>query len=134
MDKEEFRRRISQLAEIKDRKPSRRSTDGRMAKEITIEINEDGEEVEVQREVKLTNDTLGFDLVRIKHKPKVCELGCGKIVEGQHVQITFNTHPFEHWRKKCTNCGCHVGPDGKTLYENGVQAQAAFYTYKYSKE
>lgn len=134
MNKDEFQRRISELAVIKPRKPARRSTDPRIPKETVIEVDEFGEEIEVTREVKQENDTLGFDLVRIKYQPKACELGCGKIVEGQHVQITFNTYPYEHWRKKCSNCGCHLGPDGRTLYENGIKAQAAFYKEKYGRE
>lgn len=127
MDKDKFKQVVQQYAVIKERTPPRHSRE-RSKKETVIEIDEFGDEVEVERTVVLENNTLPFDLVKVKNSAKSCEIGCGRILDDQVLSYHLNQFPYTHWRTKCVNCGKHLGPDGTTLYENGVKAQAAFYS------
>jgi len=128
MDKQEYRKRIEELALIKDRKPTKSPTHNRLAKEIVIELDEDGNEIEVEREVT-ENATLGFDLVGIKPILRACELGCGDIVANQRIERRFNRMPEPHWRTKCVNCSCYVSPDGEGFIEQPSMVAAAYLKY-----
>lgn len=125
MDKNEFRTRLEQVAIIKDRKPAKTAQHNRRATEIVVEYDEDGNEIEIEREIT-ENPTLGFELVKVKEKNAICELGCGDIVTNQVVEKRYCETPKPHWRTKCNNCGCFVSPDGIGFIEGGHAVQAAY--------
>lgn len=134
MDKEEFRKRLEQFAVLKDVNPVRNASHGRLPKEVVIEIDEFGEEVEVTREIKLTNDTLGFELVKLKPIFKACDLGCGQVVSDQVIERRLSIYPQSHWRTKCASCNKWVAPNGVDLLDNSTQAQTAFVKHFNRKE
>ena len=61
------------------------------------------------------NPTLGFDLVKLKDKHSICQLGCGEVVTNQVIERRLATTPKKHWRTRCKNCDRYVGPDGQTF-------------------
>ncbi len=124
MDSKQFRQLIEQVAVIKDRKPTTNGSH-RPAMETVIELDEDGEEVEVERRVQ-DNPTLGFEFVKLKPNKKPCELGCGKHVDNQIVERRLAQHPKPHWRTKCQTCGYFVHPTGLGFVETGQQIQAEY--------
>ncbi len=129
MDKNEFRRRLEQLAELRDRRPAKSPTHNRLVKETVTEIDElTGEEIEVEREITV-NDTLGFDLVKIRDRVAVCELGCGDLVANQVIETKLVEYPKRHWRTRCKNCDCFVSPDGQGFIRGGTHIQGAFVQY-----
>lgn len=126
MDKNEFRRRLEEVAVIKEKKPVRTPQHHRWAKEVVIEIDElTGEEIEVEREIN-DNPTLGVEVVKIKDITKLCELGCGDIVTNQVVERRLCESPVPHWRVRCRACGCYVSPDGQGFIENSQAVNNAF--------
>lgn len=68
------------------------------------------------------NITVPKKILRVRHEPKVCELGCGKIAVDQKIDISFQTYPIKHWRKKCNFCQYYQMPDG-TFARNSQQYQ-----------
>lgn len=125
MNPKELRQRLEQVAELKDRKPAKSPTHNRLAKEIVIEVDEDGTEYEVEVEIT-ENNTLGYDLVKIKDQHRLCELGCGEIIANQVIEKRFARTPVAHWRTRCQNCDCYVSPDGLGFIRGGHQIQAAY--------
>lgn len=126
MDKNEYKKRLEELAVIKERKPAKSAQHNRFAKEIITEIDEEtGEEYEIEVEIK-DNPTLGFDLVKIKDRIALCELGCGEVVSNQIVEKRYCEFPVKHWRTKCKNCDCFVSPDGRGFIKGGAQIQNAY--------
>ena len=81
MDKKEFRAKLDELAVIKDIQPIKLT--GRPKKRIVQMEDDFGEMVEMEVEdiEPTTNPTLGIQLVEVKHPPRFCELGCGRMVE-----------------------------------------------------
>jgi hypothetical protein len=129
MDKFKFRQRLEELAEIRDRKPGKSPTHNRLARETVTEIDElTGEEIEVEREVT-ENPTLGFDLVKVKDRAAVCELGCGDIVTNQLIERKLATYPHKHWRTRCATCDHYVSPDGLGFIRGGHSIQQAYIVY-----
>lgn len=127
MDKKEFRQRLEELAILKDRKPLK-SANHRPAIEYITEIDEDGEEYQVPVQVN-ENPTLGFELVKVKDRVTVCELGCGDVVTNQLIERRYCQTPIPHWRTKCSTCGCFVSPDGQGFIEGGHAIQSAYMRY-----
>lgn len=128
MDQKLFRQRLEQLAVIRDKKPVKTASHNRLAKETIVEIDEDGNEVEIEVEIK-ENPTLGIEIVKIRDRTEVCDLGCGKIVTNQIVESRLVTFPERHWRTRCKNCECFVSPDGMSFIEGGHMVQDAFMKY-----
>ena len=124
MDKKEFRNKLEELAIIKDKTlPPATKT----AKKRIVQIEDEfGELIEVVEIEPRENKTLGFDLIAIKHQPKVCELGCGKIVEGQVIQTHFSQWPVNHRRVKCLICNKYQHPSGEGLIANGHSTSAVY--------
>jgi hypothetical protein len=124
MDKNEFRKRLEQVAELKDIKPAR-TANYRPAIEYITEVDEDGEEYQIP--VQITeNPTLGFDLVKVKDKHELCQLGCGEVVTNQVIELRHATTPKKHWRTRCRNCDCYVSPDGQGFIKGSHAVQHAF--------
>ena len=115
MDKEEFKRRVAEVAVIKDIKPAKSGAHNRFTTEIVIEVDDDGEEYEVEREIT-DNPTLGFALVELKPVDRPCAWSCGKIVTEQKIETRVAMPPFPHYRSRCNNCGLYQSPiDGKLV-------------------
>ena len=113
MDKNEFKQRVAEVAVIKELKPTKTASHNRLATEIVIEVDEDGEEYEVEREVT-ENPTLGFALVQLKPVDRPCAWSCGKVVTDQVLESRLVYTPFKHYRTRCTNCSMYISPkDGK---------------------
>ena len=116
MKPEQLKELIKTVAEIKELKPAKSPKHNRLATETIIEIDEDGEEYEVVKEIT-ENPTLGFQLVKLKEVARECQLGCGDMVVNQVVEKRFCSTPEKHWRTRCQNCGCYVSPDGEGFIE-----------------
>lgn len=131
MDKNELKQRIQEVAIIKEKKPTKSPTHNRLAKEVVIEVDDDGEEYEVEREIT-ENPTLGFELVALKDQHRVCELGCGNIVSNQKIEKRLTHYPEPHWRTRCVNCTRYISPlDGTMVEKNKIQS--VYWTYFYRK-
>ena len=112
MDKDELKRRVAEVAVIKDIKPAKSGAHNRFTTEIVVEVDEFGEEYEVEREIT-DNPTLGFELVKLKPIERPCDLGCGKIVTDQVIEQRMAITPFKHFRTRCRNCSRYLSPNGK---------------------
>lgn len=129
MDKNEYRRRLEEVAVIKEKKPVKTAEQPRWAKEIVIEIDEEtGEEIEVEREVT-ENPTLGIEIVKIKDSVKLCELGCGDVVTNQLIEKKLHLFPKKHWRETCKNCNLTPHPAGIGFIKGGAQVQNEYRRY-----
>jgi hypothetical protein len=130
MDNKTLKELVAQVAEIKEQKPTRTASSGRLPKEWVTETDPaTGEEFKVEREIPLTNDSLGWEIVKLKPQPKLCELGCGDIVCGQVVERRFAETPKPHWRTRCRNCGCYLTPDGEGFVEGGHAIQSLYHRH-----
>jgi len=130
MDKEKFKQLVKSVAEIKEEKPTRTASSGRLLKEWVTETDPaTGEEYQVEREIPLVNSTLGFTLVKLKPVPRLCELGCGDIVCDQVVERRFGETPKPHWKTRCKNCGCYLTPDGEGFVEGGHAIQSLYHRH-----
>ena len=118
MDKRKFREFIESVAEIKVVTPTKDqygSADGiYMQGDVEVEITQDD------------NPTLGFKLIKVKPISKLCEMGCGLIVDNQKIECRLSEYPKPHWKTKCSNCGKYLAPNGVDLLEDANKAQAAF--------
>jgi hypothetical protein len=76
------------------------------------------------------NVTIPRTIKSVKHEPKLCELGCGKIAVNQIISITYHTWPDKHWRKKCNFCQYYLLPDG-TLARGSQQLKTILSKKKY---
>jgi hypothetical protein len=124
MDAQQLKELIKQVAEIKERKPTVNPSI-RPAMETVIEIDEDGEEIEVERRIE-ENPTLGFELIKIKPVERMCQLGCGDIVADQVIERRFAEFPKAHWKTRCKNCGCYLTPDGLGFVDNSSTIQQMY--------
>ena len=124
MDPKIFKEQLEQLAEIRDRKPVRNSGQ-RPAIEYITEIDEFGEEYSVPVEIK-HNDTLGFELVKLRDQHKICELGCGDVVTNQVIQKRLCSSPKPHWRTRCDNCSGWQNPTSTGIIKGAHAIQNAY--------
>lgn len=127
MDKNELRKKLEQVAELKDRKPSR-SPNHRLAIEYITEIDDEGEEYQIPVEIK-DNPTLGYEIVRLKDQHKLCELGCGEITTNQVIELRHAVTPKKHWRTRCKTCDKYIAPDGKGFIKGSHAVQHAYARY-----
>ena len=125
MDNNILKQWIESVAEIKELKPVKSTSHPRLAVEVFTEVDEDGEEQTIVREVN-ENPTLGFKLVRLRDQHRLCEIGCGDIVTNQVIEKRLCFSPEKHWRTRCATCGNYVSPDGKGFIEGGHTVAAAF--------
>lgn len=120
MDPKCFKNRLEELAEIKPIKPAKTHEPAELNQAV---IN--GETVTLTNQF---NPTLGFELLKVKTTSRLCELGCGCIVENQVIERRLCTQPEKHWRIRC-NCGNYVNPKGDGFVKGGSQIAAAFISY-----
>ena len=132
MDKEEFKRRVAEVAVIKELKPAKTAEHNRFATEIVIEVDEDGEEYEVEREIT-DNPTLGFVIVELKPVDRPCVWSCGKIVTDQKIESRLAISPHPHYRARCTNCSMYISPKDGTFVDS-YQYGRDLYAVKYGKD
>ncbi len=116
MKDSEFRSRIQEFAEIEDHKVA----------QVNIRSKKQEEEGNIFPPGE--NPTLGFAIKRMKPNSRLCELGCGEVVNNQVIEIKKHHSPVTHWRTKCVNCNCVLSPDGTGLIDatNGSSLQNAF--------
>lgn len=117
MDKEEFKRRVAEVAVIKDVKPHKSPEHNRFARETVIEVDEDGEEYLVEREIT-ENPTLGFVIVELKPVDRPCVWSCGRIVTDQKIESRLAFTPHPHYRARCTNCSMYISPKDGTFVDS----------------
>lgn len=121
MDNKKFEEQLNSLAELKPKKP---------VKNAGFRVDENsGGEVRWRDQVISVNEhenpTLNYQLVKVKHEPKLCDLGCGDIVINQVIEKRFCLTPQKHWRTKCNSCGLYLTPDGKG-FANGQNIAVAY--------
>jgi hypothetical protein len=126
MDKDKFKKHIESVAVIKD--GSSRLNKSKPKIRIIKEIDEFGEEIELEIEDSDYNPTVSLELVKLKDNFKLCELGCGEIVNNQIIEKKFYFSPAKHWRTRCVNCKSVVAPDGNGFLESNT-APSIFYHY-----
>lgn len=122
MDKQEFKRQLEQVAEIKVPKP-KTSPGIRLDETHQNDVRVGDEWILVNKE---QNDTLPFEFIKAKDRIASCELGCGDIVTNQVIEKRYCQSPVGHWRTRCGNCQCFVSPDGLGFIEGGHAVQAAY--------
>ena len=120
MDHKTFKEKLQEVAEIKHIKPAHSHEPAELNTAII-----DGEQVELTNQF---NPTLGFELLKVKTSSRLCELGCGCIVENQVIEKRLCYQPQKHWRTRC-NCGNYVNPQGDGFIKGGAQIAAAFISY-----
>lgn len=134
MKQNTFRELVEQVAQIKD--GTGRSLGGRprQPKRVVVtEIDEFGEEIEVEILESQANETLPFSIVKLKPISNLCSIGCGKIVEDQVTHTKLNLTPQAHWRTNCVRCQMYVGPQGELL-KGSIAAYHAFSAWFSSKQ
>ena len=127
MDQNKLKELIKAVAVIKDRKPKKLPSH-RPAIEYITQTDDGGEEFQMPVEVT-ENPTLGFDLVKIKPISRLCELGCGDVVDNQVIERRFCSAPDKHWRTRCQSCGCYLSPDGKGFIDGAHTIYNAYVRY-----
>jgi len=75
------------------------------------------------------NPTAGFELIKLKDRIGVCEMGCGEIVKNQIVERRMAFTPERHWRTYCRTCQSFLHPDGETIVKGGHKIQAIYSAY-----
>jgi len=93
--------------------------------------NEDiNEFVESVAKVKYDkNSTVGFELVKLKDRSHVCQMGCGNIVTNQVIERKRAFTPQPHWRTHCKNCQAFLHPDGVNIVKGSHKIQSIFMAY-----
>lgn len=125
MDKKQFRDFLESVAEIKELKPV--STPNIRLDENCEDIVRMGDQwVEINAKV---NPTLGIKFLKLKPIYRVCELGCGDIVENQIIEKKLHAYPEPHWRTSCKNCNHTLAPDGNGFIKGSVNAQNVFFKW-----
>lgn len=117
MDRDEFKNKVAELADIEDIKVPKPNIRSKKQEEYG-DVFPPGE-----------NPTLGFELKGIREQTKLCELGCGEMVVGQRVEYKRYDYPVTHWRTKCVNCDCTLSPDKTGFIQGATQVNNTFYRY-----
>lgn len=130
MDDKELRKRISEVAIIKDK--SINLNNAASKKHIAHEIDDFGNEIEIIETKE--NPTLGFEIVKLKENFKLCDLGCGDIIPNQIIEKRLCFTPESHWRTRCQTCGCYLSPDGVGFIDDGHLIAAAYMKYYNNKK
>ena len=143
MDPKQIQAKLDELVEWDN--PTRLKRDNELAsiqKKLRRQLSDAGlEEEEIEQAVAgLADDervivdgvniTVPKTIKAVKHEPKLCELGCGKIAVNQIISITYHTYPDKHWRKKCNFCQFYLLPDG-TLARGSQQLKTILLKKKY---
>lgn len=125
MNKLELKELVQQVAEIQDLSP-KKDPNIRLDDHAEELVRHDNTWIELNSK---TNPTLGFKLVKLKEKHRLCELDCGDLVANQVVERRLAFTPEKHWRTRCQNCAKFVSPDGVGFIEGGHAVAAAYTRY-----
>ena len=113
MDKEEFKRRLAEVADfeqpiIKIDSEQRRKLKGRKSAEDSYQEEHEAVFLDLYNGI---NPTQQPQLVRIKPYPTECK-ACGKICEnGCHQEKKmYDLGGIKHWRERCLTCGMNQNP------------------------
>lgn len=103
MDDQEFRRRLSEVAEWHIPKTVDRALDGRRRRGRPS-IDEEDQDI--------NNITVPPQLIKIKTQPQVCE-DCHKICDQpRNIESRcFEEVGIRHWRTRCLSCNLYRHPD-----------------------
>ena len=95
----------------------------------------DDESIEVLFNDKLvvlnnkSNPTLKPIIKKIKPITKICDLGCGDVIQDQIIEKRVCFTPITHWRTRCKTCGKYVSPDQSELIEGGHKIALLYITH-----
>ncbi|CAB4153776.1 hypothetical protein UFOVP641_25 [uncultured Caudovirales phage] len=121
MDKEQLRQFLEQVAQIEDMNDygptgRKRGPTAQKVRFITrIEIDDDGDEIEIKEEIPKHDPYIGIVIKRLKPKERACELSCGRLVEDQVIEKRLILEPFKHYRTRCSNCSRYLSPRNGTM-------------------
>lgn len=129
MNQKQFNEFLEQVADLQKTGPNGcASKPMKKIKQVRIEVDEYGEEIEIEEEVyPETNLTVQPEIKRLKPVERVCQLGCGKIVEDQKLNIRLHTRPYKHYRTHCNGCMKWVNPYGEIVGSNIIEGD--YYRY-----
>jgi len=119
MNKNKFRKKLEEYAEVIDLKPS--LLPGQRSDEFT-EVVIDHETIELGAKF---NPTLGI-VVKFKDRLALCNLGCGQTIINQVINSAWYAKPYPHWRQKCSVCKKLLHPSGKGLIASSKQAYNSY--------
>jgi hypothetical protein len=124
MDQNKFNEFLDQVADLQKTGPNGcASKPVKKVKQIRIEVDEYGDEIEIEEEVyPETNATVQPEIKRLKPVERPCHLGCGKIVEDQKMNIRLHTKPYKHYRTHCNSCMKWVNPYGDIVSSSQIES------------
>lgn len=132
MEQNKFRALVEQVAILKD-SPQELGPKIKPKRVVVTEIDEYGDEVEVETFESRINPTLPFIIKQLKPISNLCSIGCGQIVQDQITHTKLNPTPQAHWRTNCVRCQMYVGPRGELL-KGSIAAYHAFSAWFNSKQ
>jgi hypothetical protein len=125
MDAKQIQARIDELIEwdkpVRLKKDAEIASNQKKIRRQLLDLGHDEEDVdrvlaEMLEDSRVIVDGVNITLPRklkgIKHEPRMCELGCGKIAVDQRIDIRFQNYPEKHWIQKCNFCQYYKMPDG----------------------
>lgn len=118
MKDDEIKARVAELAEIEDHKVAQVNIRSRKQELEGPPTFPPGE-----------NPTLGFRIKRIRNQSRLCEIGCGDIVDYQVVEYRFGTSPAPHWKTRCANCQKYLHPNGHEFMSGGHNIANAYVSH-----
>ena len=123
MDKQQFEQFLEQVAVLKNTGPNGcKAKPKKPVKRIRIEIDEWGEEVEIEEfEVPEDNLTLAPIIDSLKPVERPCQLSCGKVVVDQKINMRLYPKPFKHFRTHCNTCMKWQNPYGQMVVSNLIE-------------
>lgn len=130
MDKALFKQIIEQYCEVEVLTPKKSPT-VRLDETDINDVLIDGEWTTIDQNV---NPSLGIKIKKLKEVQRACDLGCGKTVPNQVIEIRKCETPYTHWRTRCHACSAFVAPDGEGFIEGGHQIQSAYVKHYYNNE
>jgi hypothetical protein len=93
-------------------------------KQTRIEIDEWGEEIEIEEEIFAngSNPTIQPIIKELKPVERPCQLSCGKIVEDQKIHIRLYPKPYKHFRTHCNACMKWLNPYGEIVGSQQIES------------
>jgi hypothetical protein len=127
MDNKQFRQHLARLVDFVDVHP-KIQREGPGQYDEVHDIVYDGEPIRLERAF---NPTLGVQLVQLKPREALCELGCGLIINRQVTHHILSQNPEPHWRTKCATCHRYQHPSGTGFLKSnsGVTVANEFSAY-----
>ena len=129
MDNKHFTEFLEQVADLHKTGPNGcANKPHKKIKQVRIEVDEWGEEVEIEEEVwPEGNPTVLPVIKQLKPVERVCQLGCGKIIEDQKLNIRLHIKPYKHYRTHCNGCMKWKNPYGEIVSSSTIEQD--YYRY-----